>query len=155
MFWVSPYDLATMARKLTTRSDWLLSHPPAAARLTQTLAGTAQRVRGGEDFHHAVREFLDEFALRGDERSRGEAIAERPPPTGDPRHDAYLGALAEHLAAVCGLERPAWSLEADRFLSSFWFVSDVPGFKAVSIAQAPAAFRRRGVFVPERSLHRV
>jgi hypothetical protein len=34
-------------------------------------------------------------------------------------------------------------------------VSDVPGFRAISIAQAPAAFRRRGVFIPERSLHRV
>lgn len=31
----------------------------------------------------------------------------------------------------------------------------VPGFRAISIAQAPAAFRRRGIFVPERSLHRV
>ena len=80
---------------------------------------------------------------------------ERPPATGDLRYDAYLGALAEHIAAVHGLERPAWSIEADRFLSRFWFVSEVPGFRAVSIAQAPAAFRRRNVFVPERSLHRV
>jgi hypothetical protein len=37
----------------------------------------------------------------------------------------------------------------------FWFVSEVPGFRAIAIAQAPAAFRRRGVFIPERSLHRV
>jgi hypothetical protein len=63
--------------------------------------------------------------------------------------------LAEHLASVNALERPRWSLEADRFLSSFWFVSEVPGFRATAIAQAPAAFRRRGLFVPERSLHRV
>jgi hypothetical protein len=102
-----------------------------------------------------VREFLDEFALRGDHRSRSEAIAECPEMTGDPRHDAYLGALAEHLAAAHHLDRPGWSLEPERFLDSFWFVSEVPGFRAVSIAQAPAAFRRRGVFVPERSLHRV
>lgn len=102
-----------------------------------------------------MREFLDEFALRGDERSRAEAIAERPEPTGDPRHDAYLGALAEHLAAVHALPRPAWSIEPARFLESFWFVSEVPGFRALAIAQAPAAFKRRGVFVPERSLHRV
>jgi hypothetical protein len=102
-----------------------------------------------------VREFLDEFALRGDERSRSAAIAERPATTGEPRYDAYLGALAEHLATAHGLQRPAWSLEPDRFLSRFWFVSEVPGFRAVSIAQAPAAFRRRGVFVPERSLHRI
>jgi hypothetical protein len=144
-----------MAQRLTTHSDWLTSHPPASGQLTQTLARVAQRARSGEDFHHAVRELLDEFALRGDTQTRLEAIAERPEPIGEPRHDAYLGALAEHLAAAHGLERPAWAVEADRFLSRFWFVSETPGFRAISIAQAPAAFRRRGVFIPERSLHRV
>jgi hypothetical protein len=115
----------------------------------------ALRVRKGEDFHHAAREFLDEFALRGDDRSRTGAIEEPPESTGDARQDAYLGALAEHLAAVHGLERPAWSVEPERFLDRFWFVSEVAGFQAMAIAQAPAAFRRRGVFLPERSLHRV
>lgn len=141
-----------MATRLTTRSDWLAAHPPR--QLTATLAGVAGRVLAGEDFRHAVRDFLDEFALRED-ASRAEAIAERPEPTGDPRHDAYLGALAEHLAATHELPRPAWAIEPSRFLSRFWFVSDVPGFRAISIAQAPAAFRRRGIFIPERSLHRV
>lgn len=144
-----------MATALTTRSDWLVAHPPAPERLTRTLADVAGRVLGGEGFRHAVREFLDEFALRGGDGSRAGAIAERPESTGDLRHDAYLGALAEHLAAVHGLSRPAWSVEPERFLDRFWFVSEVPGFRAVAIAQAPAAFRRRGVFIPERSLHRV
>jgi hypothetical protein len=144
-----------MTQRLTTQSDWLASHLPATARLTQTLAGVADRARRGEDFHRAVREFLDEFSLRGDERSRCEAIVDKPVPTGEARHDAYLGALAEHLAVTHGLERPAWSVEPDRFLSRFWFVSETPGFRAISLAQAPAAFRRRGIFVPERSLHRV
>jgi len=144
-----------MAQRLTTRSDWLAANPPDPRQLTETLAGVARRDADGEDFRYAAREFLDEFALRSDARSREEAIAERPEPTGDARHDAYLGALAEHLAAVYALRRPAWSVEPDRFLDRFWFVSDVPGFRAMAIAQAPAAFRRRGVFVPERSLHRV
>lgn len=143
------------ATPLTTRSDWLVEHPPAPERLHATLAGVAERVRGNEDFRYAVREFLDEFALRPDDHSRAEAIAARPDLTGDARYDAYLGALAEHLAVVHGLERPSWSVQPERFLERFWFVSDVPGFRAVSIAQAPAAFRRRGVFIPERSLHRV
>jgi hypothetical protein len=144
-----------MATPLTTRSDWLRTHPPDPAQLSQTLAGLARRAGGGEDFNHAVREFLDEFALHGDDRARSAAIAGRPDPTGDPRQDAYLGALAEHLAAVHQIARPAWAVEPSRFLDSFWFVSDVAGFRAVSIAQAPAAFRRRGIFIPERSLHRV
>jgi hypothetical protein len=142
-----------MATRLETRSEWLNAHPPE--RLTQSLAGVARRALAGEDFHNGVREFLDEFALSGDDRWREQAIAERPEPTGDGRHDAYLGALAEHLAAVHDLDRPMWSVEPNRFLDTFWFVSDTPGFRAISISQAPAAFRRRGVFVPERSLHRV
>lgn len=144
-----------MATPLTTGSEWHAANPPSADRLTETLAGVAARVRGGEGFNYAVREFLDEFALRADDRLRAQAISDRPEPTGDARYDAYLGALAEHLAAAHGLERPAWSVEPGRFLDRFWFVSEVPGFRAVAIAQAPAAFRRRGVFIPERSLHRV
>src|SRR4051812_47777650 len=93
----------SMAEALTTHSDWFVAHPPPRARLSQTLAAVVGRVRAGEDFRHVVREFLDEFALRSDDRSRADAIAERPDPTGDPRHDAYLGALGEHLAAVHGL----------------------------------------------------
>jgi hypothetical protein len=144
-----------MTQRLTTHSDWLASHRPAPGQLTQTLARVADRAHAGEDFHRAVREFLDEFSLRGDARTQFEAIVDEPAPTGDARHDAYLGALAEHLAVTHGLERPAWSVEPDRFLSRFWFVSETPGFRAISLAQAPAAFRRRGVFVPEHSLHRV
>jgi ABC-type nitrate/sulfonate/bicarbonate transport system substrate-binding protein len=144
-----------MAQPLSTRSDWLTANPPAAERLTATLAGVAHRVRAGEDFEPAVREFLDEFALRADQRSRAAAIEGRPALTSDRRWDAYLGALAEHLAAAHDLARPSWAVEPSRFLSQFWFVSGNPGFRALAIAQAPAAFRRRGVFIPERSLHRV
>ena len=144
-----------MATPLKTQSSWLAKNPPEAAQLPATLAVIAKRVLDGEEFQIAVREFLDEFALRADDDYRTKAIADRPDTTGDPRYDAYLGALAEHLATAHGLERPSWCVRPDRFLDRFWFVSDVPGFRAVSIAQAPAAFRRRGVFVPERSLHRV
>lgn len=144
-----------MATPLTTGSDWLKANPPRAGGFTATLAGVSERTRSGEDFHHAVREFLDEFALRAGDRARSEAIEGRPAPVGDRRYDAYLGALAEHLAALHGIARPPWSVEPGRFLDTFWFVSDVRGFRATAIAQAPAAFRRRGVFVPERSLHRV
>ncbi len=144
-----------MATPLTTGSEWLASNPPSSDRLVSTLAGVATRTRSGEDFHYAVREFLDDFSLRADDRSRSDSIAERPQSTGERRFDAYLGALAEHLASAHDLARPQWSIEPERFLDRFWFVSDVRGCRAISIAQAPAAFKRRGVFVPERSLHRV
>lgn len=79
-----------VAHRLETGSDWLASHPPGGAGLTCTLAGVARRVAAGEDFRHAVREFLDEFALRGDDPTREAAIEERPQPTGDrPRSCSY------------------------------------------------------------------
>ncbi len=144
-----------MATPITTHSDWLAANPPAPERLNETLAGVSARVRAGEDFGFAIREFLDEFALRGDDDARAEAIGERPRATGDSRYDAFLGALGEHLALAHRLDRPVWTTEPSRFLDRFWFVSEVPGFRAISIAQSPAAFRRRGIFVPERSLRRV
>jgi hypothetical protein len=121
----------------------------------QTLSLVSARVRSGEELRFAVREFLDEFALLPREDLRSKAIAGRPDPTGDAHADAYLGALAEHLALMGGLERPAWATEAGRFLDRFWFVSDVVGFRALAIAQSPAAFRRRGIFIAEGALQRV
>jgi hypothetical protein len=54
-----------------------------------------------------------------------------------------------------GLERPAWAVEPERFLERFWFKSAVPSFRALAVAQSPAAFRRRGIFIDEGALQRV
>jgi hypothetical protein len=40
---------------------------------------------------------------------------------------------------------PRWS--ASRGLRRFWFPFDTPGARARALVHAPAAFRRRGVFV--------
>lgn len=138
----------------STLSDWLTANPPPDERFTQTLAGIAERVIDGEDLRFAVREFLDEFAVRGSDELRAAALDASPRSTGDPRADAYLGALAEHLAATGGLSRPAWAIQPSRFLDAFWFPSPVPGFRALAIAQSPAAFRRRGIFIARGSLER-
>ncbi len=143
-----------MAPSEYTLRDWLREHPPDDAAFRQTVAGVARRRIAGEAFMPAVRELLDEFALLATDAQRARALAEEPSATGDARHDAYLAALAEHLALMSALERPAWALESGRFLDRFWFVSDVPGFRALAIAQSPAAFRRRGVFIAEGSLGR-
>lgn len=140
--------------KVFTLQDWLSGHPLPDEAFTQTLAGVARRVLDGEDFSHAVRELLDEVALMVSDHQRRSAIAERPLLTGDARRDAYLAALAEHLAACHGLDRPAWAFEPERFLGRFWFVSEVKGFRALALVQSPAAFRRRGIFIAEASLRR-
>src|SRR3954454_22121139 len=135
--------------------QWLAENPPPDAAWRQSLAVVAERVRAGEDLSFAVREFLDEFALLPRDDLRLATIEPRPVPTGDGRADAYLGALAEHLAAAGGLDRPSWSIEPGRFLDRFWFPSTVPGFRALAIAESPAAFRRRGIFISRGSLERI
>ena len=139
---------------LSTKA-WLAAHPPPDSAFKQTLALVSERVRAGEDLRFAVREFLDEFELLSRDDLRARAIVDRPGLTGDARADAYLGALGEHLAVTRGLERPGWVTEPERFLDRFWFVSEVPGFRALAIAQSPAAFRRRGIFIAEGALQRV
>lgn len=132
-----------------TLHEWLREHPPAAERFSQTLATAARR----DDFRIAVREFLDEYGFRGGEL-RAAAIREEPSPTGDTRHDAYLAALAEHLALREGLPVPRWAAAPERFLDAFWFPSPTPGFRAIAIARSPMAFRRRGIFITPDALDR-
>lgn len=135
--------------------EWLAEHPPRDGRFTQSLAGVAAAHHAGAGFMSGVRDLLDEFALTQTDAQRRRAIDDEPEPTGDPRYDAYLGALAEHLAIHQELACPRWAQSDHRFLHRFWFVSEVEGFRAIALAQSPIAFRRRGIFVPARSLQRV
>ena len=137
-----------------TLREYLLTNPPPDAAFAQSLAGVAERARLGQGFFLAVRELLDEVALlpRADLLDR--AIAAEPRPTGDGRHDAYLGGLGEHLAFCHGVERPAWTCAPERFLDRFWFVSVVKGFRPLAVAESPAAFRRRGIMIAAGSLQR-
>jgi len=75
--------------------------------------------------------------------------------TGDGRADALVAGIAEHLSATRGLPCPSWVRDEERFLDRFWFVSEVPEFRAVALAQTPIALKRRGVFWPARSMKRV
>jgi hypothetical protein len=44
-------------------------------------------------------------------------------------------------------DAPQWS--ASRGLRRFWFPFDTPGARAQALVHAPAALRRRGVFVAD------
>lgn len=134
--------------------DWIAEHPPADERFTQTVAVVADRVRGGEDLRFAVRELLDEFALRGRDDLRAAALRDEPARV-DPHVDAYLGALAEHLARSCGLPIPRWALSEARMLDHMWFPGIAPGFRPTALRESPAAFRRRGIFIARGALSRV
>jgi len=143
-----------MSTPASTTAAWLAANPPPDTAFVQSLAGVARRVLAGESFDVAVRELLDELALLQTDAQRVRALAEEPALTGDRPHDAYLAALGEHFSLRFGIARPAWVTRPERFLDRFWFRSDVPGFRAIAIAQSPAAFRRRGIFIARGALER-
>ena len=62
----------------------------------------------------------------------------------------FLGALAEHLAAKEDRGAPPWA--QSRSLRQFWFPFNTRAARVDALVHAPAAFRRRGVFVAAREL---
>jgi hypothetical protein len=107
------------------------------------LAGFLQAA-SRSDWWRLVAEFLEEYRWEPvDHRHR--LLTTEPPSTGDERWDVLLAALAEHLAARDGRGAPAWS--EPRRLRRFWFPFNTPAARADAVVHAPAAFRRRGVFV--------
>jgi hypothetical protein len=93
-----------------------------------------------------VVEFLKEYG-REPAGERQRLLADVPQPVGDERWDVLFAGLAEHLAMRDGQDAPPWS--ASRGLKRFWFPFDTPGARAQALVHAPAALRRRGVFVAD------
>ena len=114
-----------------------------------TIAKPAAFIATEADFDTRWRlivEFLKEYHREpAEERLR--LLADAPGPTGDERWDVLLAGLAEHLSVRDGRDAPGWS--ASRGLRRFWFPFDTPGARAQALVHAPAAFRRRGVFVAD------
>lgn len=96
-----------------------------------------------------VIEFLKEYRHEPLE-VRLKLLDEEPETTGDRRWDVLLAALAEHLAAEDGRSAPPWA--ESRRLRQFWFPFNTRAARVDAIVHAPAAFRRRGVFVPAHGL---
>lgn len=118
-----------------------------------TVARTADRIAAGVALRESVADFVDDLRWARDDDDVTARIAERPRDL-DPRTDAYLGALAEHVAAERGLAAPPWSIEPGRFLSAIWWPR-YPGLWARAIVESPAAFRRRGILLGAGMLSRV
>jgi hypothetical protein len=117
-----------------------------------TLADLARFVAAEQDFDtqwRLVVEFLKEYRQAPAGVRQG-LLEDAPSPTGDERWDALFGGLAEHLSMRDGRAAPEWS--ASRGLRRFWFPFDTPGARAQALVHAPAALRRRGVFVADYEL---
>jgi hypothetical protein len=86
-------------------------------------------------------------------QARVHALCEEPQHIA-PVHDAYLAALAEHLALESRLAVPAWTENADRFLAFPFFAGGLESLRAIELAESPLAFRRRLIFITSDGLYR-
>lgn len=119
-----------------------------------TLAQVLQLVRKGEKFRFCLAGFLDDFYGDASDRSRAARIAEDPSLTGDPKMNALLGAIGEHLARRWNLGvPPAWTNQPERFLDRPWFMGH-ERMKGFLLAESPLAFRRRFIFTEAEPLRR-
>jgi hypothetical protein len=80
-------------------------------------------------------------------------ITEEPAVLPDEVANAYLAAVAEHLALRYRLPPPGWVLKPERFLHRAHF-GGPEGMRAVLLVESPAAFRRRMIFVDHDPLAR-
>ena len=96
-----------------------------------------------------IAEFLEEFRWEPTP-ARLALLYEEPAGTGDERWDVFLAALAEHLCARDGHAAPPWA--ESRFLRRLWFPFNTRAARVDAVVHAPAAFRRRGVYVAAQEL---
>lgn len=112
-----------------------------------------------EDIGCNLADFLDELNLRIKRRASRASLASslraEPPATGNAVHDAYLAAVAAHLAHQLRLPVPRWTNKQNRRLAHPWFALPYPWARAELLRSSPAAFRERNIFTTEDALHRV
>ena len=99
----------------------------------------------------SLREFLDSFYANSDTRR---AAIEVRPASIDAVHDAYVAAVAEHLARVYELRIPEWTETHGDGLREPFFAGGLQSLKGVLVAESPTAFRRRLLFVSNDALSR-
>ena len=123
----------------------------APASLAETAAALDL---GRADPNRPIYEFLRGFH-EASPFGRRALLVEPPAPTGDPRYDALLAGLAEHLAGRDHESIPGWTAHPDRFLQQAWYWIDIRRRRAALRAISPAAFARRLVFVDPSDLETV
>ena len=123
----------------------------------QTLADVA-RIAGTHptDFAMALDEFVDEFYLdHGNKLAQQDRLNGAPELVGDPRIDAWIGAVGEHLAQRWKLHVPPWTHRQQHFaLEQPVFSPDSPALRGILLVESPPAFRSQLLFVRVEPLQR-
>ena len=120
-----------------------------------SLAEVAARADDRRAFAYAVTEFLDQFRLE----RRAAMLADEPARLaarydGGDIGDAYLAAVAVSLAREIGAPPPRWAWDESRKLRRPWFAHPGAALRAMLLAESPAPFRERNLFVSANALSR-
>ena len=110
--------------------------------------------QGHGDVDGFLREFLDEFYSESSPQERAAMLSDEPPLGENDRANAYLAAVAEHLALRHHVDVPEWTGGSSRFLKRPFFPSGLESLKATMLVESPASFRRRLIFVGAEPLYR-
>ena len=106
-------------------------------------------------FSVSLDEFPDAFYTEVEAAQRQMMIDEVPARIGEERHDAYVGAVGEHLARRWGLEIPPWTGAPWREVAEPWFVGRMGnGLSGLLLVESPIAFRSRRIFTEAEPLRR-
>lgn len=124
-------------------------------RRPRSLAEVARGSDSRESFSRHLADFLDQFYLD----RRAEMLAEEPmllrtAIDDGAVADAYLAATAVALARLIKSAPPAWAWSEIRKLRSPWFASRGRAVRATLLAESPAPFRERNLFVSSNALSR-
>jgi hypothetical protein len=118
--------------------------PLSLARLGGLMAGENDSLRW-----RLIAEFLEDYRHETP-GARFCLLEDEPAGTGDERWDVFLAAMGEHLAARDGRGTPEWAER--RSLRQLWFPFNTRAARVDALVHAPAAFRRRGVYVAPQEL---
>ena len=124
-----------------------------------TLRDIAERSASLGDFGRHLRDWLHELRRVSSRTQAAAAIADEPArlrekfPEGHVA-DAWLAAYAEHLAGKIGFPAPEWAFAPWRTAAEPIFdeTSAGPALRALALAHAPLAFKRRNIFTPSVDL---
>jgi hypothetical protein len=125
----------------------------------KSLKEVAERSASLREFGLHLRDWLHELRRASSRTQAAATVTEEPPrlrqkfPQGHIA-DAWLAAYAEHLTRKVDREAPAWAFAQERVSTDPIFDegSDSPALRALALAHAPAAFKRRNIFTPSVDL---
>jgi hypothetical protein len=122
----------------------------------ESIAAIAEQARTTEEFSLHFRDFLDGFY----ENPRASQLADEPRRLSrilndEGYADAYLAALAEHLAGQYRFPIPQWCRNPERSLKEPKFAFETPEGRIFLLVESPTAFRARNIFISADGLTRV